>query len=561
MNPATPLHKAHLTGQNHELKQLRSARTHRRRTFATGFFALGALALVAGQLVRHGLTPGPVASFAAVKPLARSWARPDITDRSGRLLATDIATPSVFADPAILVDVDEVVEFLRPIFPDLDWRELRNRLEDRKRQFTWIKRGITPRLAQRIHNLGLPGISFRQELRRIYPAGAITSHVVGYVDIDNHGQAGIETFVQDVIGVDATDGAVRSHRAPVRLTLDLGVQHVLRSELAAGQKRYRGKAAAGIIMDVNSGAIVAAASLPGFDPDKREEARDPDRLDRLTQGRYELGSVFKAVTLAAAFNLGVATPQSRFDTRAPLTVGGYTISDKGHAGGWLDPEQIFLRSSNVGAALIGLKIGKQRLSAFYNTIGLTEQMVTELGPMAPPKLPAKWQDVHTMTMSYGHGIAVTPLQFAAASAALVNGGHRVYPHFVQIAKIPRSNRVISAKVSREMRRLFRMNVVSRSGTGGYASVSGYQVGGKTGTADQSRNAKYTDGRVISSFIGTFPSGDPKYLTYVLLFEPQPSTASRGKTSAKYTAAPLTARIIKRTAPMLGVVPGYPGGEG
>ncbi len=542
------------------LQRLRTSRIHRRRTFVSGLIVFAGFALVAGQLVRHGLASGPSISLAAAKPLARSWARPDITDRRGRLLATDIATPSLFADPALLVDVDEVISFLRPIFPKLDWRALRDRLDNRKSRFVWIKRGVSHELTQRITALGLPGLAFRQELRRTYPSGAATAHVIGYVDIDNHGKSGIETFVQDVIGVDATDGAVRSKRAPVRLTMDLGVQHVLRSELAAGQKRYGARAAAGIIMDVNTGAVIATASLPDFDPDNAQQALDPNRLDRITSGRYELGSVFKAVTLAGALELGVATPRSRFDTRAPLKVGKYTIAETGDKRGMLDLQDIFIRSSNVGSARIGLKMGRARMESFFSTLGLTDKMSTERGPLTAPKLPKHWRDAHTMTMSYGHGIAVTPLQFASATAALINGGRRVYPRFVEIAKLPKPTQVIAPDVSHEMRRLFRLNVASRDGTGRAAAVPGYQVGGKTGTADQPKNAEYADGRVISSFVGAFPMGEPKYLTYILLFEPQ-AAATGGKTSAKDTAAPLTGRIIRRVAPMLGIAPSYPGGDG
>ncbi len=515
-----------------------------------------AFGAVAGQLLYLGTKSGPQLSIAVTEQAATSFARPDIIDRNGRLLATDIEAPSLFADPAILLDKDEVVEKLATIFSDLDQTDLRRALSDKTRRFVWVRRGLSPAVAQRIHNLGLPGMAFRKELRRAYPAGELAGHVIGSVNLDNKGTSGIEKYIDDVIGVEAVHSATLSDRAPVRLSLDMGVQHALEDELETAFRRYHTEGAAGLVLDVKTGEIVASASIPKIDPSRPGMAIDPHMIDRITGGTYELGSVFKTMTIAMALDEGTATAATVIDVRQPLVSGRFTITDLHPAGRPLTIAEVFTHSSNVGAGMMALEAGPEKVSGFLKRAGLLDSMKTEAGPVSPPQVPGKWDQLELITVSYGHGIAVAPLQFATAAAALVNGGTKVVPTFLRYragsAAAPAT--LVTAETSREMARLMRLNVLDADGTGKRADVPGYRVGGKTGTAERADVGGYQKKAVISSFLATFPSDDPHYLTFILLFEPDGIGEPGGQRTASTNAAPVTARLIRRIAPQLGVAP-------
>ena len=515
-----------------------------------------AFGVVAGQLIYLGTNSGPQLSIAVTEAAATSFARPDIIDRNGRLLATDVEAPSLFADPAVLIDKDEAVEKLATVFSDLDQAELRRALSDKTRRFVWVRRGLSPAVAQRIHNLGLPGLSFRKELRRAYPAGELAGHVIGSVNLDNKGTSGIEKYIDDAIGVEAVHGATLSDRAPVRLALDLGVQHALEDELETAFRRYHTEGAAGLVLDVKTGEIVASASLPKIDPSRPGATLDPHAIDRISGGSYELGSVFKTITVAMALDAGTANAATVLDVRQPLVSGRFTISDLHPAGRPLTVAEVFTHSSNVGAAMMALEAGPEKVSGFFKRAGLLDAMKTEAGPVSPPQVPQKWQQLELITTSYGHSIAVAPIQFAAAAAALVNGGTTVTPTFLRYrsgsATTPTT--LVSADISREIARLMRLNVLDADGTGKRADVAGYRVGGKTGTAERASEGGYQKKAVISSFLATFPSDEPRYLTFVLLFEPDGISETNGQRTASTNAAPVTARLIRRIAPQLGVAP-------
>ncbi len=533
----------------------------RLRLLALTASLMGAFAVIASQLVHLALEGGGLPRMSIARPLATSWSRPDVLDRKGRLLATDIVTPSLFADPALILDVDEVVEKLRDHLLGLDERRLRKALSDRRRHFVWIRRGLTPELAQAIHDdLGQPGLKFRKELRRVYPSGRTAAHVLGHVDIDNRGRAGIERYIDRVVGIEAVQGAARTSKAPVRLSLDLGVQHVLREELVAAKARFEARAAAGLVMDVETGEMLGAVSLPDFDPHFGKESLEKSRIDRITGGTFELGSVFKAVTIAMALTYGTASPDRVLDVRGPLQVGRYRIRDHAGMPDRLSVHDIFIRSSNVGSALLAKEVGLARQRAFLKRIGLSVPMRTELGRVKAPELPRWWRPVHGMTIGFGHGIAVAPIQFAAAVATLVNGGYPVAPTFLYhppgAAKLERKP-ILPQRVGRALRRMMRDNVLL--GTGRRADVPGYEVGGKTGTAEMAIGGRYARKRVLSSFVAIFPASRPRYLTYVLLFEPRGVPETRGRIAASWNAAPTTAAIIRRIAPMLGLRPRF--GEG
>lgn len=511
-----------------------------------------AFALVAGQLVRLAILGQGGISISMSQPMAIAFARPDIVDRNGQLLASDLVMPSLYADPALVVDKDELAEKLARVLPGLDQAELRRSLSERDKRFVWIRRGTSTRQAEAIHRLGLPGIEFRSELRRAYPGGTLAGHILGHVDVDNKGIAGLERFLDESGLVEPVHAASLSSRDPVQLSIDIGVQHAVEEELAAAMATYKARAAVGLVMDVNSGEIVAAASLPGVDP--VSPSSGSETLDRLAGGTFELGSVFKMFTVAMALDSGAFTTDTPVDVRKPLKIGRFTIADRYSTGRILNVGEVFRRSSNVGSGMLALSVGGERQKEFFERIGLVGPLKTEAGSVATAQIPASWSAIDTVTRSYGHGIAVSPLQFAAAAAPLVNGGRRVSPTYLrQSGEIEPGERVIDERTSREFNALMRGNVAERDGTGRRADVPGLEVGGKTGTAELPGKGGYKEKSVISSFLAAFPMSQPKYITLISLFEPQPVEESGKHITAGRNAAPVTARVIARIAPQLGIL--------
>ena len=523
------------------------------RTLIAMLLVLVAFAAVAVQLVRLAV-PGFFSSTVSMnETVGQIYARPDIVDRNGRLLATDVEVYSLFADPAHVIDRDEVVEKLATVFTDLDRADLRKDLSDRSRRFVWIRRGLSPKTAQRVHNLGLPGLDFRRELRRAYPGGTLAGHLLGYVNIDNKGVSGIERYIDEKVGVEAVQGAAQIERAPVRLSIDIGVQHAVEAELKKALSDYKARGAAALVLDVDSGELLASASFPEVDPARPSMSLDPARIDKIASSTFELGSIFKAVTVAMALEAGVATPSTVLDVRKPIKAGRYTISDLHSAGRPLSVAEVFIHSSNVGAAMLARKLGTNRMRTALRRLQLLGPMQTETGSVAPPLLPERWGDVETMTISYGHGLAVAPLQFATAAATLMNGGGQVFPTFIKRPADYKPVRIplVSEKTSAHMRTMMRHNVTDAAGTGKRAAVPGYDVGGKTGTAEMPGKGGYREKKVISSFLAGFPMRNPRYLVLVLMFEPSPTAAAQNKVLAALNAAPTAGHIISRIGPMLG----------
>lgn len=490
-----------------------------------------------------------------------SASRPDLLDRNGEILATDIKTASLYAEPRRVLDVDESVEGLTSVLPDLDPAVVRRRLESRA-GFAWLKRELTPDQAEKIHNLGLPGIKFLPENKRFYPGGPTAGHIVGSVNVDNQGLTGIEKYVDDEWLADLQKFGFASDRPmePVQLSVDLRVQHVVRDELVKAMERYQAIASIGIVLDVKTGEVVAMSSLPDYDPNDRSQALDKNRLNRATGGVYEMGSVFKTFTAAMALDSGKVSINDSFDASHPIRAAGRTIHDFHGKNRILSVPEIFIYSSNIGTAKMMLATGIDRQKEFLGRLGFLKRPHTELPENAAPLLPPKWTELAAMTISFGHGISVTPMQTAVAAAALVNGGTLLPPTF-----FPRSSdkvkslgkRVVSEKTSRIMRYLFRLNVLS--GSGRNADVPGYTVGGKTGTAEKVENGVYVSNKRRNSFLSAFPMDNPRYVVLVVVDEPKPE---KGKTyaTAGMNAAPTVAAIIRRAAPMLGVMPRFGEGE-
>ena len=534
------------------------AKSRNRYRLACLAFALSFLA-IAVRLVTLG--------FAAVEPgyggihdISTTVHRPDILDRNGRLLATDIKGATLYADPAKVIDRDELVEQVASVLPDINTAELREKLKNGKR-FVAIKRELTPKQQAEIYELGQAGLGFIEEYRRVYPMGATASHVVGHVNVDNKGLAGIEKFIDDnpQLAMSAPENAVGGEA--VTLSLDLGVQHVLREELINAITTYRAKAAAGVVIDVQSGEVVAMVSLPDYDPNYREQALDKDRLNRMNSGVYELGSVFKVFTLAAALDGGSATMRSSYDASQPIHVGRFTIEDFHGKKRRLTVPEIFIYSSNIGAAKAALDLGIERHKAFLGKVGLLSRLSTEIGATAEPLIPSPWGRLNTITIAYGHGLSVTPLQLATATLPLVNGGFAVNPTFLprtRAAGLKQSPSVLKPATSHSMLQLMRLNVLK--GTGKGAEAEGYRVGGKTGTAEKVVGRSYDGSALLNSFLATFPTDAPEYVVLVTIDEPKRVPESHNEATAGVNAAPTVGKIVARIAPILGVAPKLAGDQ-
>lgn len=471
--------------------------------------------------------------------------RADIIDRNGVLLATSLKTASLHADPKLILDPVGTAKALVKVFPELVYGETLRKLQDNKR-FVWIKRNLTPEEQQKILEIGDPGLAFDYDFRRFYPQGALTSHIVGYSDVDGRGLGGIERSFNKIL---TSDGK------PIELTIDVRLQHILRRETKAAMQDFTAKAAAGVIMDVNSGEILAAVSLPDFDPQKPEARPDSaEMFNRITLGVYEMGSIFKIFTTAAVLDKTSVSMGQTFNTTQPLVRYGRKISDYHPEKHPLTLPEIFMHSSNIGTALLAETIGTANLRNFLKDLGLTKKEEFEINEVGTPLLPTPWREINTLTVSYGHGIAVTPLQVVAAASSIVNGGYLVKPTLIK-GEAEKKNahiRVVRQETSLKMRQLMRLVVTE--GTGGNADVPGYMVGGKTGTADKAENGRYVKGKRMSSFMGFFPINDPKYAVFIVVDEPNPNKKSYGYATAGWVAAPAVGRVISSMAPLLNMKP-------
>jgi cell division protein FtsI (penicillin-binding protein 3) len=522
------------------------ARSRYRFRLAVLAFAL-AFVLIGGRLVTLGFADTGQSS-GGLYDISSTVHRPDIFDRDRRLLATDIKGATLYADPAKVIDIDELAEQVTSVLPDVNAKDLRARLRQGGR-FVRIKRELTPKQQAEIHELGLPGLGFIEEYRRVYPAGATAGHVVGLVDVDNKGLAGIEKFIDDNPQLTMTGDEA------ITLSLDLGAQYVLREELDKAITAYRAKAAAGIVVDVHSGEVVALASLPDYDPNHREQALDKDRLNRIGFGVYEMGSVFKVFTVAGVLDSGLANFRTRYDASAPIRYASFTIDDFHGQRRSLSVPEVFIYSSNIGAAKMALEMGVDRHRAFLKKLGLMDRVPTELGDTAAPIVPAHWQKLNTMTIAFGHGLSVTPLQLAAATLPLVNGGIAVTPTFLPRSReegMARGHRVLKPGTSASMVKLMRLNVLK--GTGKRANADGYRVGGKTGTAEKVVRGHYSTSALLTSFLAAFPTDAPEYVVLVMIDEPQRLPETNNQATAGINAAPTVGKIIARIAPILGVAP-------
>lgn len=522
------------------LEQGRSRLVVTAAMFALAFAAVG-LGLVDATVLRQGAEP----AIAQAQPAGLLQAsRADIVDRNGVVLATSLASASLYADPLLVIDPVEAAEKLTAALPDLDYDGLvRDLASDRR--FVWIKRKLTPREQYIVNRLGIPGVAFQREERRIYPLGPLASHAVGFTGIDNNGLMGIEQ---------SFDQALRGTPEPLALSLDMRVQHLMHRELQAAIDEFSAIGGAGIVMDLETGELLAMVSLPDFDPNAPMNLDENTRFNRTSLGVYEMGSTFKIFNSALAFESGKIGLSSSFDATHPIRVGRHTISDYRGKNRWLTVPEIFMYSSNIGSVRMALEVGTEGQKALLGKLGLLSRPSVEIPEVGAPMVPDPWREVNTMTISFGHGLSVSPVQLVAAAGAIINGGVLRQPTLLRRdpGEPALGERVVSPQTSSMLRRMLRLVVAE--GTAGSAAAPGYVVGGKTGTAEKITGRGYNRKSRISSFLGAFPMHDPKYLVMVMVDEPKGTERTHGFATGGWVAAPAAGRIIAQLGPMLGVEP-------
>ncbi|WP_022719856.1 penicillin-binding protein 2 [Rhodopseudomonas sp. B29] len=564
--PSLPIAGHHVSWQRRLIRSLiygrdvdRDAKARARVGLAMLAFAM-VYGVIAFKLVMIGAFGDAHEARRGGSTDAVATARPDILDRNGQILATDVKAPSLYAEPRRIIDQDEAVELLTATLPDLDTPEVRERLATKK-GFVWLKREITPRQQAEIKKLGIPGVGFFRENKRVYPNGPEVSHLIGLVNIDNQGIAGIEKWLD-------TNGLADLHRAgfasdrqqePIELAVDVRVEHALRDELLKAKEKYSAKAASGLVSNVRTGEIVAMVSLPDFDPNNPRQANEPDRINRLTTGVYEMGSTFKTMTLAMALDSGKATLQSTYDARGPLHYGKFTIHDDHPLGRYITLPEVFTYSSNVGAARIALAQGVEAHKAFLKKVGQFDRLRTELPESASPIVPKRWGELNTITIAFGHGIAVAPLQAVMAIDAMVNGGNLIPPTFLKRSEedaLKLAKRVIKKDTSDKIRYLMRLNAEVGTARQADQIAKGYYIGGKTGTSEKVVNGRYAKKQVLNSFTAVLPADNPKYQVLVMLDEPKALPETHGFITSGWNAVPTGGKVIERIAPLLGIEPRF-----
>lgn len=510
--------------------------------FALAFGAVG-LKLLDATVLSRGGEPAVARAAGAKAPTSRA----DIVDRNGVLLASSLTTESLFADPKLVIDPKEAARRLTEVL-DVKEQDVLAELQSDKR-FVWIKRNLTPRQVYEVNRLGIPGLAFQREERRIYPQGNLAAHVVGFSGVDNVGLMGIEQ---------AFDRRLKENQEPLRLSIDVRLQHILRREVQTAIDDFQAIGGAGMVMDVKTGELLAMISLPDFDPHNPpppQEQQDLDpRFNRNTLGVYEMGSTFKIFNTALALESGRVKLRDMFDATRPIRIGRFTISDFHPENRWMNVVDVFKHSSNIGSVRMAEQVGPVAQKEFMTKLGFTRPASLELPEMGWPIIPNPWRDVNMMTISFGHGMSVSPVHLVTAAAGVVNGGI-MHPATLlkrdRDAEIP-GTRIVSEQTSDTLRKL--MRVVVTEGTAKMADAPGYLVGGKTGTAEKVKNGGYARKALISSFLGVFPMNDPKYVVYVMVDEPKGNKKSFGYATGGWVGAPTGGRIVAQAGPLLGVRP-------
>jgi cell division protein FtsI (penicillin-binding protein 3) len=475
--------------------------------------------------------------------------RADLVDRNGQLLAIDLPHFGLYYDPRDNWNADEVRQDLAAALPQLSAQRLDAALKADKRQY--LIGGLTPDEKQRIDDLGLPGVTFETESRRVYPLGPTAAHLIGFVDKGGVGLAGAERALESPIH-QSTDGK------PVSLAIDLRVQAALQDELQKAAGTFKAVGGVGIVTNVRTGEVLGMASYPYYDPNNLSAATPDQMLNRVAAARYEPGSVFKVFTVAMGLDSGVATLNTKFDARTPLVLAGRknAIHDFDKDNTYLPLWEVFTHSSNIGAARLGILAGKDRMDHYFRAFGLFGAAPSELAESARPIVPKELSESTIASMSFGQAISVSPLALATGMGSILNGGEYIPLTIRRVEQAPKGRRVISEETSRQMLDLMRLNAVQGTGRSADLQAPGYRLGGKTGTAQKPVGGRYDATRKVSSFAGIFPTDGPvgadRYFVLILLDEPQGNASTGGWATGAMVAAPAVGKVVERIAPYLGV---------
>ncbi|MDX1948990.1 MAG: penicillin-binding protein 2 [Rickettsiales bacterium] len=471
-----------------------------------------------------------------------------IYDRNGILIATNLKTNSLYADARNLKNPTMIARQLRKIFPELNEQDLIKKLSSKK-AFVWIKRNLHPMEMKAVNDLGIPYLNFDVEVKRTYPHLNLFSHTLGMVGVDAQGLTGFEKYID---GIDEAEFEIHSANGRVDTSLDVRIQSLLHTELLNQMKKHEAKFASGLVMDVNSGEILALVNLPDYDPNTPQSLTISNQFNSITLGNYEMGSTFKPITFAIGLEKKLVNLKTVIDASEPIKIGRFKISDyKGKFRPLALPE-IMMYSSNIGTAKIAEIIGASTMQEYYKKLGFYEKVGIEIKEKSIPMMPKNWNLSTTLTASFGHGVSVTPLHVAIANATLVNGGMLVKPTIIKNHKSKNNPRIFSEETSETMRKLYRLVVTG--GSGKSAEAKGYFVGGKTGTSEKVVDGKYVPGVVIASFVGMFPMNKPRYLVLAIFDEPKPTPDTYGYATGGWVAAPVVSRVIEGMAPILKISP-------
>lgn len=516
--------------------------SHHRLMLGLGLFTVAFL-VIAARLAIVTLIPEDSDNVrVAAAPAAN---RADILDRNGVVLATSLTTASLYANPQQVRDAAGAATALNEILPDLITDTTAAKLSGDK-SFVWLKRNLTPKQQMAVNRLGIPGLYFQYETKRVYPQGNLTAHVVGFSDVDARGLAGTERSFDDVLA---------TGQRPLNLSIDVRIQHILHEELSRAITDFTAIGGAGMVMDINTGELLAMVSLPDFDPAHPGTASDDARFNRATLGTFEMGSTFKLLNTAIGLDTGTVTLAGGFDATSPIRIGGFTIEDYKGKHRWLNIPEIIAYSSNIGSAKLADTFGAEVQKAYLQRFGMLTKSPIELAEVGIPQYPKNWKRINTMTISYGHGISVTPAQLIAAVGSLANGGLLRYPTLLKRAptEVAAGTRVITEQTSAQIRQLMRL--VVQVGSGKKANAPGYLVGGKTGTAEKiTTHGGYNKNSRMAVFAGAFPMSQPRYAVVVMIDEPKPNAQSYGYATAGWVAAPVVGALVQRMAPLLGIPP-------
>ncbi|OFW94948.1 MAG: hypothetical protein A2887_01445 [Alphaproteobacteria bacterium RIFCSPLOWO2_01_FULL_40_26] len=533
------MHDARSTNKLHTIKNLVVSIDLPKSRLAFIYFCILAIFLLIILRMVFVVTMGDKVRISSIYDLRKSAKRANIFDRNDVLVATDLKTKSLYVSSILVKDKQGLARGIAEIFPDLSFNEVLRKISDGSygKQWILIRRNLAPLQVLQVQNLKMAGLVFEDDRIRVYPQKSIVGHYVGYVDLDRKGLAGIEMQYDHAL-VNGED---------LHLAMDVRVQDILHDELQNAVEEFRAYSAAGVVMDVNSGEILAISSLPDFDPNLQSNAEANQRFNRATNGVYEFGSVMKIFTNSLAFEKNLVKMDDVYNVRDPIKYGRFTITDDHPVKDEMTIAEIFAYSSNIGTVKIADKIGITNQKDFLVKMGLLKKLDAKFPGLGRPIYPKIWREINLYTIAYGHGIAITPLHLAAATSSIVNGGIFYNPSFLKLENKPDGARVIKESTSAIMRLMMRK--VVEEGTGKNSNIAGYDVGGKTGTAERAELGRYNTKQTMASFVAVFPISNPRYLVYVVFDRPNYTFNTGGM-----VAAPVAGRVIKNIAPLLGVNP-------